>query len=152
MLSLPACHLDAIHRHAQDTYPAECCGILLGHRGENSWEVSEVHRAGNLAASGVHDRYLDRYLMDPKDRYEAERRARELKCEVIGFYHSHPDHDVYFSEMDIRNSEEFLMGEPWLPPVYAYFVVSIRDRVPQGHGAFLIDAGKAVSLTVRPME
>lgn len=136
--------LNEVHSHAVESYPRECCGILLGHYEGGVWEAREFWRARNLAPESRNDRYL----MDPADRLAAERWVAERKQTIVGFYHSHPDHDVYFSETDARNSEEFLMGEPWLPPTYGYLVVSVRARQPSGEGAFIMLEGSAQRLTL----
>lgn len=100
--------------------------------------------AGNLAQEGIRDRYQ----LDPRDRFRAETWARQNNCAVVGFYHSHPDHDVYFSKTDLENSEEFLMGQPWLDPTYAYLVVSVREGKPVSRGAFRIREGAAERIEV----
>jgi proteasome lid subunit RPN8/RPN11 len=137
--------LGEIENHAASTYPRECCGILLGSIENNQWRVQRTMPAGNLAQEGVRDRYQ----LDPRDRFRAETWARQNGCAVIGFYHSHPDHDVYFSKTDLENSEEFLMGQPWLDPTYAYVVISVREGKPVSRGAFRIREGAAERIEVR---
>jgi len=104
--------------------------------------VERVLRARNLAAAAV----KDRYLMDPMDRLRAEAEAKRESLEVIGFYHSHPDHDVYFSKTDLENSEEYLMGEPWVDPAFAYLVMSVKEGQARGFGAFVVLEGKAETI------
>ncbi|MBZ0270889.1 M67 family metallopeptidase [bacterium] len=136
--------LDAVHEHGRQAYPRECCGVLVGMRDGDIWIAELAFRAANLAPEAA----FDRYDMDPGDRHRAEEAAREAELDVIGFYHTHPDHDVYFSKTDLENSEEYLLGEPWLPPSYAYFVVSVRDGVPRDGGAFVVREGASEKIAV----
>ena len=70
---------------------------------------------------------------------------------MVGFYHSHPDHDAYFSQTDLEHSEEYAWGEPWLPPSYSYVVTSIRDGTHSHWKAFIVREGaseeEAVTVT-----
>ena len=92
MLKLPALCRAEIQSHAESGYPEECCGILIGKDGL----VAEVRRGANLNTERAHDRYL----LDPKEQLQAEKEARAKSLEVIGFYHSHPDHPAVPSEFD----------------------------------------------------
>src|SRR2546430_14688501 len=74
----------AIRNHGQQTYPHECCGALVG-RGDR---VSTAVALANTTEEGPRRRFLVR----PSDYREAERRATELGGELLGVYHSHPDH------------------------------------------------------------
>ncbi len=139
VINLKEVDLAAIYEHAVQLYPRECCGLLLGKSDGNTWNVEKTLVAKNLNQ----EHSQDRYLLDPTDRLRGDRLARELGLSVIGFYHSHPDHDVYFSKTDLENSEEFLFGEPWVEPTYCYLVVSIYDRKQKGHGAFIVRNGIA---------
>ncbi|HEO66174.1 MAG TPA: M67 family peptidase [Spirochaetes bacterium] len=86
--------LDNIFDHCKRDYPYECCGILIGDF--DSKRVDRILGAENLRK----DRMNDRYEMNPKDLIEGERLARELSLDVIGYYHSHPDHPNRPSEYD----------------------------------------------------
>lgn len=81
--------------------------------------------------------------MDPADRFAAEARATAAGLAVVGFYHSHPDHDAYFSRTDLESSEEFLLGEPWVAPSYAYLVLSVRGGEPGPFATFAVREGAA---------
>jgi len=141
MLRLPPAVLDAVNAHAEEAFPSECCGILIGRFGDDGARIAEeAFRARNLRE----DERNDRYEMHPEDRKRAEDEAATAGREVVGFYHSHPDHDAYFSQTDLENSEEYLWGEPWIPPTYAYLVTSIRDGRYSHHKAFLVVDGEAV--------
>lgn len=148
MLILEAQQLDVVVRHSLAEYPRECCGIFLGDYSDGEWKVEKVLLARNLAAAATQDRYL----LDPMDRLRAEAEAKRESLSVVGFYHSHPDHDVYFSKTDLENSEEYLMGEPWVPPAYAYLVVSVQQGKPRGFGAFKVAEGKSEQMQVKLQE
>lgn len=118
MLILSAAHQQAIQTHAQQTYPEECCGILLGRleRDEQSnrkivLEVQPTQNAWSeivvadlavleIAVSRHPNARRDRYWIDPQDLLKAQRQARDLGLQVIGIYHSHPDHPAIPSETD----------------------------------------------------
>jgi len=98
----------------------------------------------NYVASTV----LDRYLIDPKERSLAEEKITSEGMQLIGFYHSHPDHDAYFSQTDLENSEEYQFGTPWLPPTYAYLVLSVKNGKSGDFAVFVIKEGKAEKIDV----
>jgi proteasome lid subunit RPN8/RPN11 len=83
--------LKAIARHADETAPQECCGLLLG----STEAIIESIAARNTAAEP--DR---RYTIDPDDHFRAIRQARESGVDVIGAYHSHPRSAPIPSETD----------------------------------------------------
>ena len=86
----------------------------------------------------------DRYEITAEDRQAAETLAREQGWQVVGFYHSHPDHDAYFSRTDLEHSEEYAWGEPWVPPTYSYLVTSIHGGKHSHWKAFVVVDGESV--------
>jgi proteasome lid subunit RPN8/RPN11 len=102
----------AMRAHAEQAYPNECCGAMLGRQGP---EATAVLRSVALENShdGPHGR---RYAIRPADLLEADRLARREGLDLIGIYHSHPDCDAYFSETDLKHSC------PW----YSFVVISVR--------------------------
>lgn len=107
----------AVCRHSEKGYPDEVCGILIGERAgadklvravvptENAWdETAEHHR---------------RFRIAPDDFVRAERAARAEGREVLGFYHSHPDHEAEPSETD----REFA----W--PTYSYIIQTVHRGI-----------------------
>jgi proteasome lid subunit RPN8/RPN11 len=103
----------AIRRHGIETYPNECCGALYGRDGA----VTETFALPNTTEEGPRRRFLVR----PQDYQQAERRATELGVELLGFYHSHPDHPARPSQFDLDHA--------W--PFFSYIIVSVREGVPQ---------------------
>ena len=110
-LKLHAGVTDAIRQHGIETYPNECCGALFGREGE----ISATFALPNTTDEGPRRRFLVR----PQDYREAERRAAERGVELLGFYHSHPDHPARPSQYDLDHA--------W--PVFSYIIVSVRAGV-----------------------
>ena len=101
----------AIRAHGAETYPNECCGALIGRDGV----VTETLALPNTTEEGPRRRFMVR----PQDYREAERRAGELGGELLGFYHSHPDHPARPSQYDLDHA--------W--PFFSYVIVSVREGV-----------------------
>jgi proteasome lid subunit RPN8/RPN11 len=101
----------AIRLHGQETYPHECCGALVGRDGG----VTAIVALPNTTEEGPRRRFLVR----PSDYQMAERRARELGGELLGFYHSHPDHPARPSQYDLDHA--------W--PTFAYIIVAVAAGV-----------------------
>jgi proteasome lid subunit RPN8/RPN11 len=101
---------DEVRREGVLAYPAECCGVLAGRAGE----VKEVVQLVPMPNRRIDDRH--RYLITPDDvrRVTAEVRASGL--EVLGYYHSHPDHPAAPSAFDTEHAW------PW----YSYVIVSVE--------------------------
>jgi proteasome lid subunit RPN8/RPN11 len=99
----------AIRIHGQETYPHECCGALVGRDGF----VTAIVALPNTTDEGPRRRFMVR----PSDYQLAERRATELGGELLGFYHSHPDHPARPSQYDLDHA--------W--PTFAYIIVAVAD-------------------------
>jgi proteasome lid subunit RPN8/RPN11 len=110
-LTITAAVDQAIRTHGQETYPHECCGALVG-RGDH---VSGIVALPNTTEEGPRRRFLVR----PSDYREAEHRAGELGGELLGFYHSHPDHPARPSQYDLDHA--------W--PTFAYIIVAVASGV-----------------------
>lgn len=145
MLVLEKRDLDTIEDHGERDYPRECCGLLGGRRVAGSWVVESVIPLENMAPPAI----TEGYVINPEERRVAETRLEEAGLALIGFYHSHPDHDVYFSRTDLEHSEEFQFGQPWLPPTYAYLVVSVKKGQMGEVGAFIVKEGQSEKIPVR---
>lgn len=134
-LSLSEKALEEIAQHAQETFPEECCGVIF-HDGA----VDRVHRLKNIQNQlhALDPQTYPRtaaiaYAMDYKELElvidEAKRNGARLKA----FYHSHPNHDAYFSNEDKAFASPF--GEPTFPGT-AQLVVAIYDQVVKEMSAF----------------
>ncbi len=100
MVKLKRSEYDEIRRHGEQTYPHECCGILLGNVDGDVRTVQAAVRCNNTRTDSPHDRYD----IDPRELIQAQRQARELGIDVVGFYHSHPDHPALWSQTDFDHA------------------------------------------------
>ena len=101
MLKLPQPVYAEIRRHGEETYPHECCGVLLGHIDDNGARtVTSTVRCGNTRT----DSPQNRYHIDPKELVRIQREGRERGEDIVGFYHSHPDHPARWSQTDLAEA------------------------------------------------
>ncbi len=113
-LTLPGEVVAAIRAHGQDAYPHECCGALIGRAGR----VTEAFALPNTTEEGPRRRFLVR----PHDYRLAEARASAAGAELLGFYHSHPDHPAEPSQYDLDHA--------W--PFFSYVILSVSSGEPTG--------------------
>ena len=88
---------DALRRHGEEAYPHECCGVLLGEMNGEGRVVTSVVRCGNTRT----DSPQNRYHIDPRELVKIQREGRECGEDIVGFYHSHPDHPAQWSQTDL---------------------------------------------------
>ena len=107
MITLSESARQAIARHAESTYPYECVGLLIGRIEGGHKLVEDIYAAQNIWSAEVglteaeHEHSMrDRFYLDPRDYLRADRAARERGLDVVGCYHSHPDHPAIPSERD----------------------------------------------------
>lgn len=101
MLKLNRASYDEIRLHGEETYPHECCGVLLGRfEAEGTKTVTRTARCGNTRSDSPHNRYN----IDPKDLVRIQREGRERGEDIVGFYHSHPDHPAKWSSTDLADA------------------------------------------------
>jgi proteasome lid subunit RPN8/RPN11 len=109
--------VDAIRRHAAAAYPYECCGALIGTGSEGDLvAVVEATALDNVTSEGPRRRFR----VSPADYRLSEARARELGAELLGFYHSHPDHPALPSQYDLEHA--------W--PNFSYVIVAVAAGQP----------------------
>jgi len=113
-LRLSAHLLAALRAHAEQGYPEETCGIFVGAAAPPGAapEVREFHPVANVVTERAHDRYL----IDPLEQLRIEKEAWTRGLEIVGFYHSHPDHPARPSQFDTDHA--------W--PLWIYVVVSVE--------------------------
>ena len=98
-----ALYLD-LRQHGEETYPRECCGVLLGQMLDGGTRVvTSIARAGNTRV----DSPQNRYNIDPKELVRIQREGRERGEDILGFYHSHPDHPAQWSQTDLAEAHWF---------------------------------------------
>jgi proteasome lid subunit RPN8/RPN11 len=125
-LELPEALRDAIRAHGASAYPFECCGALIG-SGEHG--VEDVVPLENVAPSDQ-DR---RFLLSAADYRRAESLAEEAGRELLGFYHSHPDHPAEPSAFDLAHA--------W--PNLSYVIVSVQDGLPGDLRSWRLEADRS---------
>ena len=96
--------MDELSAHAVEGYPHEICGMLIAPKGSGT--VSLTRRVRNT----VVERSRDRYEMDPIDQIRIQRECDDAGLDIVGYYHSHPDHPARASVTDAQRS--------WAGPVY----------------------------------
>jgi [CysO sulfur-carrier protein]-S-L-cysteine hydrolase len=127
-LSIRRDNFAAIKAQAEREYPYECCGFVIGDAAvEEVRPIANIQNEKHAADPCKYPRDArTAYLMDPRQQLavlnEIDRRGLTLKV----VYHSHPDHDAYFSPTDRRQACAFDPNEPDYPDT-AYVVLSIRD-------------------------
>jgi proteasome lid subunit RPN8/RPN11 len=100
MLKIGSRDYAEIRRHGEETYPHECCGVLLGQMDGDLRIVTSTARCGNTRT----DSPQNRYHIDPKELVRIQRQGRERDEDIIGFYHSHPDHPAQWSKTDLEEA------------------------------------------------
>ncbi len=104
MLTLSKHNYDAIRHHGEETYPHECCGVLLGQMNDDgSRTVTSTARCGNTRT----DSPQNRYNIDPRELIRIQSEGRKRGEDIIGFYHSHPDHPAQWSTTDLAEAHWF---------------------------------------------
>jgi proteasome lid subunit RPN8/RPN11 len=101
-----------IAAHGERDYPHECCGLLLGSFAAASKVVSEIYPISNAREE---EAKRNRFLIRPEELLRGEQYAANRELDVVGFYHSHPDHPAVPSGYDLEHA--------W--PLYSYIVVAI---------------------------
>ena len=119
-----------IRQHGAETYPHECCGALLGRDatamdGTATAGIAELPLREILALFPLVNRREDsphnRFSVTAEDVRDAEKAARDKKLDVVGWYHSHPDHPARPSQYDREHAW------PW----YSYVIVSVAGGKPE---------------------
>jgi len=103
MLKVGRKEYEALRQHGEETYPHECCGVLLGQMREDERVVISIVRAGNTRTDSAHNRYN----IDPRELVRVQREGRERGEDIVGFYHSHPDHPARWSPTDLAEAHWF---------------------------------------------
>jgi len=115
MISLTEQQISEIEKHGEREYPFECCGLLIGSFEDNKKNVVEIFPIENAREEEAKH---NRSLITPRDLMRSERYAREKKLDVVGNYHSHPDHPAIPSQFDLDHAL----------PVWSYVIVSVEKK------------------------
>ncbi len=116
---------EAMLAHAREDYPHECCGLLVGRVEGERRLVESVRRARNLNVERAHDRFE----LDPQDYLRVDRELRGTGLEIVGFYHSHPDHPARPSQYDAERAF----------PSYSYIIISVEKGTPVQARSWVFD-------------
>ena len=130
MLRIGKPEWERIRRHGEETYPHECCGVLVGELGSDGIKsVQATVRCDNQRS----DSLRNRYGIDPRDVVRIQREARERGQDIIGFYHSHPDHPARWSQTDLAEAH-------WTG--CSYVITSIMDGIATQTNSFNLVGGE----------
>jgi proteasome lid subunit RPN8/RPN11 len=125
MLKIGDAAFEEIRKHGEETYPHECCGVLLGSSRDGVNAVDEVARAGNTRTDSAHNRYH----IAPQELVRIQRQARERSLDIVGFYHSHPDHPARWSPTDFAEAH-------WLG--CSYMITAVEQGAAKQTNSFLL--------------
>jgi proteasome lid subunit RPN8/RPN11 len=142
MLKLQSNHLQAIQSHAESTYPEECCGLLLGQLSgdiktlidvlptENSWGDEAVDAFQTIEEPRERkSSKRNRFSIAPKVMLKAQKDARDRNLDIVGIFHSHPDHPAVPSEFD--------RAIAWQQ--YSYIIVSVQNGLARDLKSWSLD-------------
>lgn len=124
MLKISPSDYDAIRRHGEETYPNEGCGILIGTIQGPTRTVRSTIRCNNISGSAQ-----TRYDIDPRELIRAQREAHVRGLDVVGFYHSHPDHPARWSPTDLKQAH-------WIG--CSYVITAIDNGIATGTSSFVL--------------
>jgi proteasome lid subunit RPN8/RPN11 len=132
---------DAIIAQAERDFPDETCGFIIG--AEHAQEVRPITNIQNVKHAEDPQRFArdarTAFLMDPKEHLAVLNEADRRKLSLIAVYHSHPDHDAYFSATDRAQACLFDPSEPDYPDTF-HIVLSVRGGRFMRAAAFVWDA------------
>jgi proteasome lid subunit RPN8/RPN11 len=129
MVQIPEELMRAIREHGRDSYGDEACGVMFGKNQASSKEVMSLLPLENSREGERHRRFL----ITPRDYQRAEAEASARGLELLGFYHSHPDHPAYPSTYDLEHA--------W--PFFSYVIVSVRRGEPNGVRSFVMEEDRS---------
>ena len=123
-----------IAAHAERTYPEECCGVMLGREAGGERVVQELVEIDNRQDTNRRRRFL----ITPQQYRDAEGQAAEKNLDLLGFYHSHPDHPAAPSAFDTEHAL------PW----FTYVIVSVAHGHASNTTAWVLeeDRGRFAAL------
>ena len=136
MIDIPEELIQQIHLHGERIYPEECCGMMLGIQHDRLQIVQTILPIDNSQEANRQRRFL----ITPEQYRNAEKNAIEMQLDLLGFYHSHPDHPAVPSAFD---SEHAL---PW----FTYVIVSIIDGKARTISAWVLSEDRQ-SFDERPL-
>jgi proteasome lid subunit RPN8/RPN11 len=144
MIEVESSVMDEMRRHAVEGFPEEVCGVVFVSPGgqvvrrlknvQNELHARDPEQYPRSAATAYH--------MDSRELFEIERQGRQPGWSIMSFYHSHPQHDAYFSPTDRAQATYSDPLDGTRGPMYAgasWIVVSVYDRVVRDAKAYVWD-------------
>lgn len=122
--------LAEIHAHGESTYPEEGAGLMLGNMEFYGKQVIKLMVFDNAREDSARH---NRFLLIPQDYMRGEQEAARLGLDVVGVFHSHPDHPNQPSEFD----------REWAMPVLSYVITSVRDGIAAGSRSWLLNEDRS---------
>ena len=123
--------LDAVRDHGRTRYPEECCGFLLGRLDRDGGKVIVASQPAENVRPENRER---RYTIAPEDYLAADRDAQNKGLDIVGFYHSHPDHPARPSATDLAEATF---------PEYVYVITSVNSGEPGDLTAWTLAADRS---------
>ncbi|MBQ9446383.1 MAG: M67 family metallopeptidase [Victivallales bacterium] len=114
MLKLTKQIEEEIRQAGEKAYPNECCGIMFGSEEGDDHVVKSLKPIDNARES---DEQYHRFLITAEDMMQAELEVRKQRLEIVGFYHSHPDHPSKPSDYDRDHAL----------PFYSYIILRVAE-------------------------
>lgn len=124
-LHLSSALLSQIHRHGEEAYPEEGAGLLLGVAHADRKQVEAILSLSNAREDSARH---NRYLLTPQDYLLGEQEAARRGMDVLGVFHSHPDHPNLPSEFD----------REWAMPWFSYVITSVQAGAAVGSRSWLL--------------
>ena len=129
ILHISITDLEALQRHAEQAYPNECCGVLAGKNVAGERHVLRIVSCRNIRAGDAHNRFE----IDPAELVRVQRESRESAMDIVGFYHSHPDHPPRPSSTDLEHAH-------WIG--CSYVIISVEHGKAAETRSFLLKGTK----------
>ena len=125
-LRIRSSDFERLRVHGEETYPKECCGVLVGEFGEaGGRKVLSVVECGNSRADSTEKQYS----IHPAELIRVQREARLAGHDIVGFYHSHPDWPARWSSTDLDEAH-------WTG--CSYVITSVEKGKAVGTHSFLL--------------
>jgi proteasome lid subunit RPN8/RPN11 len=118
---------DVMKSDATSSYPEECCGFFFGKNGDQK-VVSTAYPVDNRNETNR----KRRFEIDPKDYMAAEKYAVDQNVDLLGVYHSHPDHPALPSETDRSQAL------PW----FSYIIISVKEGNAQDTRSWVLNEAR----------
>jgi proteasome lid subunit RPN8/RPN11 len=129
-ITITSALLEAINAHGERAYPEEGAGLLLGEASEEGKRVLDILTIENAREAPARH---NRYLLTPQDYLHGEEMAARQGLDVLGVFHSHPDHPNMPSEFD----------REWAMPWFSYIITSVHTGVAAGSRSWRLSDDRA---------